>query len=92
VSASTEPSEADLVEALAALEHERWSSWERYRETKVDADQNAILTAHLELNEERWQRLRETPYAELSEREKESDRVEARKTIALLRERGVLNL
>lgn len=73
------PDDDTLIELLAALEHERWSGWEKYRDT-VDSP----------VSRERWGRQRETPYAELSEREKESDRVEARKTIALLRAHGVL--
>lgn len=71
-------SKSELVEALADLEHERWSGWEKYREGVADQ------------KTERWKRLRETPYSELSEQEKESDRVEARKTIALLTSLGVL--
>jgi len=51
------PDESALVEALAALEHERWSGWEKYRETKHgDAD-----------NLRRWKRQRETAYADLTE-------------------------
>ncbi len=72
-------SESEIVEALAALEHERWSGWEKYRQRVDNPDSRA-----------RWKRQRETMYAELSEREKESDRVEARKTLALLRKMRVL--
>ena len=39
-----------------------------------------------EEHESRWARQRETPYSALSEAEKESDRVEARKSIAVLRD------
>ncbi len=40
--------EEDLVEALAALEHERWSGWEQYRER--------VQSAEKEMS---WKRLRE---------------------------------
>jgi len=72
--------EDGVIEALAALEHERWSGWEKYRETKHCDAKNLL----------RWKRQRETAYADLSEQEKESDRVEARKTVAVLKTLGVL--
>lgn len=68
-----------LLELLAALEHERWSGWERYREEVCDS-----VHPSGELNEERWRRQRETPYAELTEKEKESDRIEARKGLKII--------
>ena len=65
VSASTEErrhriDDRDLVEQLAALEHERWSSWEKYRS-------KAALSTALA----RWRRLRDTPYHQLTEKEKD---------------------
>lgn len=67
------------MERLAALEHDRWSRWESYRES-VDSPARRAM----------WKRKRQTPYAALTREEQESDRVEARKTLALLREMGVL--
>jgi hypothetical protein len=64
------PIYAELVEVLADLEHQRWSHWERYR-----ADNDTIA------NEKRWERQCETPYEELPEREKESDREFAREIL-----------
>ena len=69
----------DILEIVAAIEHERWSGWEKYREKCVAAVRR---DGDIETHEERWRRQRETPYSALSEREKESDRVEARKTLA----------
>jgi hypothetical protein len=52
-----------LRERLAALEHEQWAHWTRY------------LLDHLTPeNVERWRRQIDTPYEQLSEAEKQSDR------------------
>jgi hypothetical protein len=52
-----------LRERLAALEHEQWAHWTRY------------LLDHLTPeNIELWRRQVDTPYEELSESEKDSDR------------------
>lgn len=63
----------DVVEALAALSHEQWAGWTRWM---IDAWSSEAVA--------RWERQIATPYAELSEQEKESDRVEARLVLALL--------
>jgi hypothetical protein len=69
----------DLRERLAALEHDRWSRWERYREGTAGGTH-----ASGEPNEERWRRQRETPYEDLTGPEKESDREEADRTLAIV--------
>ena len=67
-----EPVESgELREQLAAIEHERWADWQKWchkvlRENNPSPEQGDIL--------ERWDRQIETPYAELSEAEKQSDR------------------
>jgi hypothetical protein len=72
----------ELLEALAAIEHDRWSGWEKYRELCVaQVRRNGDTESH----EDRWRRLRETTYADLSEASKESDRVEVRKTLAAIK-------
>lgn len=84
--------EADLVEALAALAHEQWSGWMEYLFTRA-VMLDAVMTVGGKLSDEwpeRWRRQMKTSYAELSEKEKESDREEARRVIALLRKRGAL--
>lgn len=61
----------ELIEKLAAIEHERWADWQKWchkvlRENNPSPEQSDIL--------ERWDRQIETTYAELSEKEKQSDR------------------
>lgn len=61
----------ELREQLAAIEHERWADWQRWchkvlRENNPSPEIGDVL--------ERWDRQIETPYTELSEKEKDSDR------------------
>lgn len=69
----------ELREKLAAIEHERWAHWQRYvhsvcYENKgVGGEPTGELTIPSE-HARRWERQIETPYHELSEKEKDSDR------------------
>jgi len=65
-----------LEEALAQYAHETWSRWMKY----MLSTEGVVLTAGANL---RWKRQMETPYTELPEEEKESDREEARRMIAI---------
>lgn len=62
-----------LLEPLSAIEHERWSHWQRYMHGKgvKQADGSLIIPADLV---ERWERQMGTAYADLSEKEKDGDR------------------
>jgi hypothetical protein len=63
----------ELIEALAAIEHERWSDWQEYVHESCGHDEYDRLI----LDPDRyngWKRQIATPYADLSEREKQSDR------------------
>lgn len=73
----------DLREALAAQAHESWSGWMRYLFSKCDmsGSSGAFIPGWAV---ERWQRQMNTPYAELPEEEKESDRKEADEYLALI--------
>lgn len=74
---------AELVERLAAIEHEQWSGWMRYMFNKCEfVAVGALLIPSWAVN--RWTRQMETPYADLPESEKESDRVEAQRVLAAL--------
>jgi hypothetical protein len=66
-----------LLEQLAALEHEQWARWTEHMLNNLTPDNIA-----------RWRRQIDTPYASLSEQEKESDREWARRILALLRSAG----
>jgi signal recognition particle subunit SEC65 len=63
----------ELMEPLAELEHDRWSGWMRHQ-----------FENWTEENIVRWKLLMNTPYSELEEHSKESDRREVRKTLAVI--------
>lgn len=62
-----------LMENLAAIEHERWSHWQKYlhEQCKANEDGSLIIPADLV---SRWTIQANTDYSELSEKEKNSDR------------------
>lgn len=62
-----------IAEHLASIEHERWSHWQRYmhEQGQRQADGSLVIPAELV---SRWELQSSTSYADLSEREKDSDR------------------
>jgi len=62
-----------LYEKLADIEHQRWSHWQSYMHSQCEKqeDGSLLIPAHLVEN---WERQIITPYADLSEKEKQSDR------------------
>jgi hypothetical protein len=74
-----------LVEQLAEVEHERWSHWQRYMHSKCDRAGDGSLTIPAELVH-RWEAQMSTPYSELSEQEKESDRDQVRRYLPIIAE------
>jgi len=73
----------ELFEKLADIEHERWSHWQKYLHTKCIKQSNGdlIIPADYVKNLER---LIATPYKNLTEKEKESDRYEVKKYFSLI--------
>ena len=70
----------EFLEKLAALEHDQWAHWTAY-----------MLNNLTDENINRWKRQIKTPYKELSEDEKEKDRVWARKVLGIMfEEREIL--
>lgn len=74
-----------LRERLADLEHARWSRWQAHLHSKCRINQDGSLTIPAELVE-RWERQIATPYAMLSEREKDSDRREVDQYLPMVKE------
>lgn len=64
----------NILERLAELEHEQWAHWTKYMLDNLSPE-----------NIERWRRQIETPYEQLSEMEKGSDRQWARRAIKITR-------
>lgn len=70
-------------EALAEYAHEAWSGWMKYLFVKCEKnDDGEIVIPRWAY--ERWQRQMNTPYADLPESEKESDRLEADRMLEVL--------
>ena len=65
-----------LKEQLAELEHKQWSHWTKY----MLENQRKIM------NRIRWKRQMRTPYTELTEEEKDLDRIWADKVLDLFEE------
>lgn len=63
----------NLREELADLEHQQWAHWTRYMLNNLTPE-----------NTERWLRQVNTPYINLSEQEKESDRRWADKVLKII--------
>ncbi len=74
-----------VIERLAAIEHDRWSHWQRHLHTQcVPADDGSlIIPSHLV---QRWARLMFTQYEHLSELEKASDREQVRRYLPVIAE------
>jgi hypothetical protein len=77
------PDEKALLEQLAAIEHERWAHWQRFMHGKGEhkPDGSLVLPADLVA---KWVRLIETPYTQLTDQEKESDREQVRRYLPIV--------
>ena len=63
----------ELRERLADVQHAIWAHWTRWQFSVCQRNEDGSLTIPAPLVE-RWTRQMDTPYADLSEREKDSDR------------------
>jgi hypothetical protein len=80
--------EEDFIEKGADLEHTRWAKWQEYLHSKCVEHENGMGEWVCFPSERfrHWERQIATPYSELSEKEKESDRHEVRQYLPLIRE------
>ena len=72
----------DYRERIAAVQHEIWSHWMRHLFSvcgELNDDGSATISAY---NVERWHRQMATGYADLTDKERESDRNQADKVLA----------
>lgn len=81
---TTNPKLDNLIERLAAIEHERWADWQRWMH-KVLRDTHDPSPEYGDILE-RWDRQIETPYNKLSEGEKQSDRDQVQRYMPLLKQ------
>lgn len=72
-----------LIEELAAVEHARWAHWQRYVHDQCErmSDGRLLIPADLV---RRWEKQISTPYDQLSEDEKQSDREQVEKALPIL--------
>jgi len=66
------------IEKIAELEHKQWAHWTKYMLDNLTPD-----------NIKRWRNQIDTPYSNLTELEKDSDRKWARKAIDILNKSNI---
>lgn len=73
-----------LVDELASIEHERWAHWQRYVHSKClkQPDGSIVIPADLVAQ---WERQIATPFEQLSDKEKDSDREQVQKYLPFLK-------
>ena len=74
--------EGELREELAAYAHAAWSGWMQYMFGKCESRCDGFLIPMPLVD--RWTRQKDTPYANLPDVEKESDRKEADRMMAIM--------
>jgi len=73
----------EFIEKGANLEHQRWAKWQEYLHSKCIKNKDGSLTIPIEFVKH-WESQIVSPYSDLSEREKESDRKEVIKYLPLI--------
>lgn len=73
-----------IREGLADYAHKAWSGWMKYMFSKCTKNEDGSMTIPKD-SVDRWTRQMDTKYADLPEKEKESDRDEADKMIGIVK-------
>jgi hypothetical protein len=77
----------NLLEDLAELEHKQWSHWTKYmlnRLKQLENEQDAFDPYKVMHQKQNWHRQIATPYSKLTEKEKDSDRIWAAKSLEII--------
>ena len=80
----------NLLEDLAELEHQQWAHWTKYmldRLEQLESEQDSHDPYKVLHQKENWRRQIATPYSELTEKEKDSDRSWASKSLEITAKR-----
>jgi hypothetical protein len=72
-----------LIEELASVEHERWSHWQRYLHQQCVPGPDGSLTIPADFVRH-WTTQMNTPYKQLSEKEKDSDREQVQRYLPII--------
>jgi hypothetical protein len=72
-----------LMEKLADIEHQRWADWQKYVFSVCIEDDNCVLFIP-NWARDKWNSQIMTPYKDLSEKEKESDREQVRRYLPII--------
>jgi len=75
----------EIKEKLADYAHKSWSGWMQYLFSLSKKNRDGSITIPVELVN-RWKRQINTKYKKLSEKEKDSDRLEADRIIKIVKE------
>lgn len=73
----------ELLEKLAAIEHERWAHWQAYLHEQCGKGRGGELIIPAELAS-RWTVQLNTPYEELPEEEHQSDRDQVQRYLPII--------
>ncbi|MER6970896.1 hypothetical protein ABT304_07575 [Nocardioides sp. NPDC000445] len=77
------PGDQDLIEELAALEHERWAHWQRYLHARcTPGPEGSLIIPASDVR--KWAKQMNTSYSDLSEAEKDSDREQVQRYLHVI--------